>query len=180
MKIESNSSTGYILEVDLEYPKELHLEHSDYPLAPAKINIQKEWLSDHCLEIANEHNITTGSIKKLVPNLMNKNNYVIYYRKLKECLQKGLKLKRIHGILKFKQKDWMKPYIDVNTKKRKEATNDANKNLFKLLSNAVYGKTVENLRKRIKIQILKTEKDIIKHIIYQNHHILVIKYLIKI
>ena len=74
MKIERNSSTGYILEIDLEYPKELHLEHSDYPLATEKINIQKKWLSDYCLEIANEHNITTGSIKKLVTNLMNKNN----------------------------------------------------------------------------------------------------------
>ena len=74
MKIERNSSTGYILEIDLEYPKELHLEHSDYPLAPEKINIQKEWLSDYSLEIANEHNITTGSIKKLVTNLMNKSN----------------------------------------------------------------------------------------------------------
>ena len=74
MKIESNSSTGYILEVDLEYPKELHLEHSDYSLATEKINIQKEWLSDYFLEIANEHNITTGSTKKLVTNLMNKNN----------------------------------------------------------------------------------------------------------
>ena len=70
MKIKSNNSTGYILEVDLE----LHLEHSDYPLATEKINIQKEWLSDYCLEIANEHNITTGSIKKLVTNLMNKSN----------------------------------------------------------------------------------------------------------
>ena len=74
MKIERNSSTGYILEIDLEYPKELHLEHSDYPLATEKINIQKKWLSDYCLEIANEHNITTGSIKKLVTNLMNKSN----------------------------------------------------------------------------------------------------------
>ena len=74
MKIKGNTPTENILEVDLEYPKELHLEHSDYPLAPEKINIQKEWLSDYSLEIANEHNITTGSIKKLVTNLMNKNN----------------------------------------------------------------------------------------------------------
>ena len=67
-------------------------------------------------------------------------------------------------MLKFKQKDWMKPYIDFNTQKRKEATNEADKNHFKLLNNAVYGKTMENMRKRIKIRIVKNEKDIIKHI----------------
>ena len=85
MNIKSNSSTGYILEVDLEYPQELHDIHNDYPLAPEKINIPKEWLSDYCLEIANAHNITTGKVKKLVPNLMNKNNYVIHYRNLQQC-----------------------------------------------------------------------------------------------
>ena len=124
----------------------------------------KEWLSDYCLQIANEHNITTGSVKKLVPNVMNKNNYVIHYRNLQQCLEKGLILKKVHRILKFKQKDWMKPYNDFNTQKRKEATNDADKNLFKLLSNAVYGKTMEHLRKIIKIGIVKNEKDIVKHI----------------
>ena len=77
MKIKSNSSTGYILEVDLQYPQNLHNEHSNYPLAPEKINIQKEWQSDYCLEIVNEHNITTGTAKKLVTNLMDKNNYMI-------------------------------------------------------------------------------------------------------
>ena len=92
MKIKSNSSTGYVLEVDLEYPS-LHYEH-DYPLAPEKINIQKEWLSDYSLEIANEHNIATGTAKKLVANLMDKNNFVIHYRNLQQCLQKGLKLKK--------------------------------------------------------------------------------------
>ena len=124
----------------------------------------KEWLSDYCLQIANEHNITTGSVKKLVPNVMNKNNYVIHYRNLQQCLEKGLILKKVHRILKFKQKDWMKPYIDFNTEKIKEATNDADKNLFKLLNNAVYGKTMQNLRKKIKITIVKNEKDIFKHI----------------
>ena len=111
MNIKSNSSTGYILEVDLEYPQELHDIHNDYPLAPEKINIPKEWLSKYCLKIANTHNITTGKVKKLVPNLMEKNNYVIHFRNLQQCLELGMKLKQIHRILKFKQKDWMKPYI---------------------------------------------------------------------
>ena len=66
MNIKSNSSTGYILEVDLEYPKKLHDIHNDYPLAPEKINIPKEWLSDYCLKIANAHNITTGTVKTLL------------------------------------------------------------------------------------------------------------------
>ena len=82
MRIINNSSTGYVLEVDLEYSQDLHDIHNDFPLAPEKINIPKEWLSDYCLKIANAHNITTGTVKKLVPNLMNKNNYVIHYRNL--------------------------------------------------------------------------------------------------
>ena len=91
MNIKNNSSTGYVLEVDLEYPQELHDIHNDYPLAPEKINIPKEWLSDYSLEIANAHNITTGTVKKLVPNLMNKNNYVIHYRNLQQYLELGMK-----------------------------------------------------------------------------------------
>ena len=103
MHIKSNSSTGYILEVDLEYLQELHNICNDYPLAPEKISIPKESLSDYCLKIANVYNIKT--VTKLVPNLMNKNNYVIHYRNLKQCLELGMKLKKIHRILKFKQKD---------------------------------------------------------------------------
>ena len=130
MRIKSNSSTGYVLEVDLECPKELHDMFNDYPLAPEKINIQKEWLSKYCLKIANEHNITTGTVKKLVPNLMDKNNYVIHYRNLQQCLELGMKFKKIHRILKFKQSDWMKSYIDFNTGKRKESSNESDKNFF--------------------------------------------------
>ena len=96
MQIKKDSSTGYILEVDLEYPKKLHDIHNDFPLAPEKINIPKEWLSKYCLKIENAHNITTGTVKKLVPNLMNKNNYVIHYRNLQQCLKFGMKLKKIH------------------------------------------------------------------------------------
>ena len=82
MNIKNNSSTGYVLEVDLEYPKKLHDIHNDYPLALEKIKILKEWLSKYCLKIASAHNITTGTVKRLVTNLMNKNNYVIHYRNL--------------------------------------------------------------------------------------------------
>ena len=163
MQIKKDSSTGYILEVDLEYLQELQDTHNDYRLAPEKINISKEWLSDYSLEMANAHNINTGTVKKLVPNLMNKNNYVIYYRNLQQCLELGIQLKKIHIVLKFKQKDWMKPYIDFNTQKRKEATNEADKNHFKLLNNAVYGKTMENMRKIIKIRVVKNAKDFIKY-----------------
>ena len=83
---------------------------------------------------------------------MNKNNYVIHYRNLQQYLKLGMKLKKVHRILKFKQKHWMKPYIDFNTQKRNEAINEADKNHFKLLNNAIYDKTKENVRKRIKIR----------------------------
>ena len=105
MNIKSNSSTKYILEVDLEYPQELHDIHNDYPLAPEKINIPKEWLSEYCLKIASVRNVTTGTVKKLVPNLMNKNDYVIHYRNWEQCLELEMKIKKIHRILKCKQKD---------------------------------------------------------------------------
>ena len=89
-------------------------------------------------------NITTGKVKKLVTNLIKKNNYVIHYRNLKQCLEFGMKFKKIHRILKFKQSDWMKSYIDFNTKKRKEATNESDKNHFKLMNNGVYRKANKN------------------------------------
>ena len=100
---------------------------------------------------------------------MNQNNYVIHYRNMQQCLELGMKLKKIHRILKFRQKDWMKPYTDFNTQIRKEAINEADKNHFKLLNNAVYGKTMENMRKRIKVRVVKN--------IHQDPHALIGKYL---
>ena len=88
---------------------------------------------------------------------------MIHYRKLQQYLELRMKLKKIHRVSKFKQKDWMKPYIDFNTKKRKEATNEADKNHFKQLNNAAYDKTMENMRKRMKIRIVKNAKDFIRY-----------------
>ena len=148
MRIKSNSSTGYILEVDLECPKDDMF--NDYPLAPEKINITKESLPDYCLKTANVHNITTGTVKKLVPNLMDKNNSVIHFRNLQQCLELGMKFKKIHRILKFKQSDWMKPYIDFNTQKRTISNNEADKNFFKLINNSVYRKNYGKFKKENK------------------------------
>ena len=124
----------------MDYQEILHVDHSDYPLATEKIKIKKEWLSPNSSKNANEFDIKTGIINKLTPNVMPKNNYIVHYRNLKYYLSRGLILKRVHRVLELKQSAWMKPYIDFNTQKRKEATNQADKNHFKLLNNAVYGK----------------------------------------
>ena len=150
------------MEVDLDYPENVHEEHSDYPMAPEKIKMKTEWLSPYSLENANKFDYKTGNINKLAPNLMRKKNYVVHYRNLKYYLSQGLILKKVHKTLEFKQSAWMKPDIDFNTQKRKETTNKADKILFELLNNAVCGKTMENMSKRIKITIIKNEKDFVK------------------
>ena len=118
--ISKNSSTGCILEIDLKYPDELHELHNDYPLAPEKRAIPYEMLPNYCKKIADEYGIKVGDVKKLIPNLGDKNNYVIHYRNLQLNLSLGMKLTKIHRLLKFKHSDWMKKYIDFNTEKRKK------------------------------------------------------------
>ena len=136
------SSIGYILKADLEYPDELHVLHNDYPLAPEKLAIPYDMLSDYCKKIADEYEIKVGDVKKLIPNLDNKTNYVLHYRNLQLNLSLGMKLTKIHRVLKFKQCNWMKKYIDFNTEKRINAANSLEKDFFKLMINTVYGKTI--------------------------------------
>ena len=142
-----NSLHGYILEVDLECPKNLHDKHKDFPMAPEKLKVSEKMLAPFQLQIKKEHGIEIGTTKKLIPNLYPKKNYVVHYRKLKYYLSKRWILTKVHKILEFKQSPWMKPYNEFNTERRKEATNEADKNIFKLLNNAVYGKTMENMKK---------------------------------
>ena len=134
-------------------------------------------MSKYCLKIASVDNITTRTVKKFIPNLMNKNNYVMHYRNLQQYLELGMKLKKIHKILKFKQSDWIRPYFDFNTDKRKESTNESDKNFFKSMNDSVYGKTIENLRKRIKIRVVKNCKVKTLLNIHQDQHALIGKYL---
>ena len=130
MSINEKSNVGYILEVDLKYPKELHELHNDYPLAPEKLAVTNDILSNYCKSIADKYEIKVGDIKKLIPNLGNKNKYVVHYKNLQLYLSLGIKLTKIHRVLQFKQPDLMKRYIDFNTKKRMCATNDFEKDFF--------------------------------------------------
>ena len=162
MSINEKSDVGYILEVDLEDPKELHELHNDYPLAPEKLAVTNDMLSKFCKQIADKYDIKVGDIKKLIPNLGNKTKYVVHYRNIQPHLSLGIKLTKIHRVLKFKQSDWMKKYIDFNTEKKKNAANDFEKDFFKLMINYVYGKTMENLRKRINVRFVNNKKRLFK------------------
>ena len=172
MSINEKSEVGYILEVDLKYPKELHELHNDYPLAPEKFAVTNDVLSNYCKSIADKYEIKIGDTKKLIPNLGNKNKYIVHYRNLQLYLSLGMKLTKTHRVLQIKQSDWRKKYIDFNTKKRMSATNDFEKDFFKLIINSVYGKTMENLRKRIDVRFVNNKNDFLKYTsrpTYVNH-----------
>ena len=151
---DENSAKGLVLEVDLEYPKELHHLHNDYPLAPEKIVVKEEMLSDYCQKIQAREGIKVGQVEKLIPNLRDKERYIVHYRNLQLYLSLGLKLKKIHRALEFSQSSWLAEYIDFNTQKRAKAKNAFEKDFFKLANNSVFGKTMENKRKRCNIQLV--------------------------
>ena len=114
---DENSDKGYILEVDVDYPKNLHNLHNDLPFLSERMKIKK--------------------VKKLVCNIQDKEKYIIHIRASKQALNNGLILKKVHRIIQFNQKAWLKPYIDMNTKLREEAKNDFKKDFFKLMNNSV-------------------------------------------
>ena len=144
-KYKENSNRGLILEVELEYPKELHDIHNDYPLAPEKTKVIKNMLSNYCQEISDKYNISTGLVHKLIPTLNRKEKYVLHYRNLQLYTDLGLKLTKIHRALQFNQCPWLKQYIDFNTEKRTNFKNAFEKDFFKLMNNSVFRKTMENI-----------------------------------
>ena len=149
-KYNEISSKGYIFELDVKYPKKLQDLHNDLPFLPKRIKIDK--------------------CKKLVGDLHNKKKYVVHIKSLKQALNHGLKLKKVHRIIEFNQKAWLKLYIDMNTELRKLAKDDFEKDLFKLMNNAVFGKTMENIRKHRDIKLVTTDKKRNKLVSEPNYH----------
>ena len=156
--VSDDSDIGYILEVDLVYPPEVHDLHSDFPLAPQKMKVTDEMLSPYFQQLKEDLDLKEPSIAKLVPNLYDKTRYILHYKNLKLYLELGMKLMKIHRVLSFQQSPWLKPYIDFNTEKRRRALNDFEKDFFKLMNNSMFGKTCENLRNRVNVELVTTEK----------------------
>ncbi|KAF2898221.1 hypothetical protein ILUMI_07955 [Ignelater luminosus] len=136
-KVSDDSDKGYILEVDLHYPQSIHDNHQDLPLAPERLKPPNSKYS------------------KLLTTLYDKQKYVIHYRNLKQCLELGMVLTKIHKVIEFSQSKWMSVYVDLCADLRKKAANDFEKNLYKLLVNAVFGKSIENLRKHTIVKLAR-------------------------
>ena len=160
---KEDSKKGLILEVDLEYPEGLHNLHNDYPLGPEKVKVTEDMLSDYCKKIAEKYKISTGLVHKLIPTLNNKEKYVVHYRNLQLYTDLGLKVTKVHRVLEFNQSPWLKQYIDFNTEKRKNAKNAFEKDFFKLMNNSVFGKTMENIRKRVDVRLVTDEEKLLKY-----------------
>ena len=160
--VDAENKTGYLLEVDLDYPQELHDLHNDYPCGAEQIKVQQDMLSDYCQRIAEKFGIKSGQVSKLIPTLGNKTKYVLHYRNLQLYRKLGLKLTKIHRVLSFDQSPWLKTYIDFNTRQRTNAKNAFEKDFFKLMNNSVFGKTMENIRKQEDIKLVTNEKQLSK------------------
>ena len=137
-ELATRTDKGYILEVDVSYPKDLHNSHNDLPFMCERMEI--------------------NGVEQLVPNLRDRKNYVIHIQALNQALQHRLRLYGIHRAIEFNQSPWLKTYIDFNTQLGMASTNDFEKDFFKLMNNSVFGKMMENIRKHRNIKLVMTEK----------------------
>ena len=145
-----NSDKGCFPDVDVKYPKTLFNSHEDLPfLRERKKN---------------------GKVEKLICSIEDKEKYVIHMRALKQTLNHGLKLKKVHRIIQFNQREWLKPYIDMKSKLRKEAKKNFEKDFFKLMNNSVFGKTIENVRKHRDVKLVTTDEKTNKLVSEPNYH----------
>lgn len=160
----------YTAEVDLEYPKELWEMHNDLPLAPENIEITKDMISDISKSMIDKRNNKKGDIidgrftksRKLVGHFRTRYNYVVHHKALKYYLSMGLKVSKIHNVITYKEKPWLKAWIEKNTKYRALAKNDFEKDFYKLKNNAIFGKTMENVRGRTKAKFVTNKEQLKK------------------
>ena len=145
---------GMMIRVDLDYPEHLHELHSDLPLCPQKEKIPYEMLSPLQHTMHEKFGIKPEVGEKLINSLGPRIRYVLDYRMLKLAMELGLICTRVHDVLAYTQKAWLRPYIELNTRLRAASKSDFEKDLFKLMNNAIYGKTMENVRDRVQIKLI--------------------------
>jgi hypothetical protein len=163
-KCLDTDSSSYILEVDLRYPRHLHETHAQLPLAPEHIQVQSGMLSDAqnsiLLESATQRK-QCGDVK-LIPNLYDKERYVVHAQNLKLYLSLGMEVVKVHRVLGFEQCAWLRGYIAMNTRLRRKAKSKFSKDFFKLRNNSVFGKCMENIRNRLNVDLVTTRKKFLK------------------
>ncbi|KAL4148135.1 hypothetical protein QTP88_002428 [Uroleucon formosanum] len=131
-----DSPIGRVYEVDIVYPKKIHDKHNDLPFLP-------------------QNSIPPGTkVRKLMATFEPKKNYIVHYRNLQQALNNGLIVEKIHRVIQFKQSPWLAKYIELNTNMRKKGKNEFERDFFKLMNNAVFGKTMENIRKRMGMELV--------------------------
>ena len=146
--LSAEKKHGYLLGVDVKYPRELHDLHNDIPFMCGKMKI--------------------NGVEKLIPNLYYKKKYIIHIRALKQALDHGLILEKIRRCIRFRQSPWMKEYIDFNTKLRTASKNDFEKDFYKLMNNSVFGKTMENIRRHRDIKLVNNKEKYLKTVMKPN------------
>ena len=152
-----SEGVGYIFEADVSYPVKLHDEHSDLPFLPERFKPKEEMLSKEQKRLFTStypNRTKYRTTEKLIPHLLPKSNYIVHHSLLMQALDNGLKIEKIHRVIEFKEKPWLKQYIDFSTEKRTHATTKFMKDFYKLMNNAVYGKTMENVRNHKKHKLV--------------------------
>ena len=149
-----DSNIGYFIEVDLTYSNNIKENTKNFPFATVNKKINPDKFSDYMKEIKPDTYIQT---KNLICDWSDKKNYLVHYRMLKFYFRHGMIVDKVHNIISFKQSRWLEKYINFNTQRRNQAVNDSEKDFYKLLNNAFYGKTMENVRNRLQIKFIKKD-----------------------
>jgi hypothetical protein len=155
---------GYFVQCDLMYPAHVHDETRDLPLAPRHFLVGKEHLSPYNRELAQILGIKRGEGTKLISDQFDKKKYICHIANLKFYLEKGMFLGKIHRILKFRQKAFLKPYIEFCIGEKANTRSQIEKNLWKLACNSIFGKTITNLEKRCSVNFATTQKQFVNSV----------------